>query len=243
MAAKLRGVVTNRVRESLKNLIDQTTNLTQEPSVVKSSSSIKMIRRLALARFSAKCTLLGHKVDHTRIARKACTPCVRCGAAILDQGPGTSRLAHTLSCFFGRHHYVVCGKRGQHNEYVCERCGHPLLFELGSDPYSSRNEFKKKVSYVCGLLGHRVHVVKKGPEATEYACRCGHSFLKAQSDLKEIRHPLRCVVLGHYVRVNNIRDLWAEYVCLRCGHPFCFKLTAYELERDLESNLEQPLHV
>jgi DNA-directed RNA polymerase subunit RPC12/RpoP len=210
---------------------------------VKSSSSTKMSRRLRVVRFSAKCTLLGHKVDHTRIARKSCTRCVRCGAAILDQGPTVSRIAHTLSCFFGWHRYIFRGKRAEHNEYVCERCGHTLLFELGSDRYSRHNEFKKKVSYICGLLGHRVHVVKKSSKATEYACRCGHPFLKAQADLKVIRHPMRCVVLGHYVTVNHIDGLWAEYVCLRCGHPFCFKLTACELESDLESNLEQPLHV
>src|SRR5262245_50226584 len=147
------------------------------------------------------CTLLGHKVDHTRIARKSATPCVRCGAAILDQGARASRIAHTLSCFFGWHHYVASDQRGQHNEYVCERCGHPLLFDLHSDPYSSHNKFKKKVSYFCGLLGHRVHVVEKGSKATEYACRCGHSFLKSRSDLKVIRHPMSCVVLGHNVTI------------------------------------------
>src|SRR5689334_24917135 len=119
MAAKLRGVVTTRVRESRKNSTR--------------SSSTKM-------RFSAKCTLLGHKVDHTRIARESCTPCVRCGAAILDQGPTVSRVAHSLACFFGWHHYVAQGMRAQHNEYVCERCGHSLLFELGSDPHSSHNQ-------------------------------------------------------------------------------------------------------
>jgi len=210
---------------------------------VKSSSSTKMSRRLQVGRFSANCTLLGHKVDHTRIDPKSCTRCVRCGAAILDQGPTVSRIAHTLACFFGWHHYVVRGERAEHNEYVCERCGHTLLFELGSDRYSSHNEFKKKVSYICGLLGHRVHVVKKSSKATEYACRCGHPFLKAQTDLEMIRHPMRCVVLGHYVTLNHIDGWWAEYVCLRCGHPFCFKLTACELEADLESNLEQPLHV
>ncbi|HET8671449.1 MAG TPA: hypothetical protein VFM05_12720, partial [Candidatus Saccharimonadales bacterium] len=140
-------------------------------------------------------------------------------------------------------HYVALGKREQHNEYVCEKCGHSLLFELGSDPHSSYNKFKKKVNYLCGLMGHRVHVVKTDSKATEYACRCGHPFLKTQSALEVIRHPMRCVVLGHYVTVNDTRGEWVEYVCLRCGHPFCFRLTAYELEPDLESNLEQPLHV
>lgn len=193
--------------------------------------------------FSAKCTLLGHKVDHTRIAGKSGTPCVRCGAAILDYGPTVSRVAHTLSCFFGWHHYLARGTRAQHNEYVCERCGHTLLFPLESDPYSSHNKFNKKVDYVCGLLGHHVHVVKQRSKATEYACRCGHPFLKAQADLKMIRHPISCVLLGHYITVNDTRDAWAEYVCLRCGHPFCFKLINSELEPDLESKLEQPLHV
>lgn len=194
-------------------------------------------------RFSAKCTLLGHKVDHTRIAGKTGTPCVRCGAAILDYGPTVSRVAHTLSCFFGWHHYIPRGTRAQHNEYVCERCGHTLLFALESDPYSSHNKFKKKVAYVCGLLSHHVHVVEKRSKATEYACRCGHPFLKAQADLKMIRHPISCVLLGHSVTVNDTRDAWAEYVCLRCGHPFCFKLAGSELEPGLESKLEQPLHV
>jgi DNA-directed RNA polymerase subunit RPC12/RpoP len=183
-----------------------------------------MTSRLPVLGFSVWCTFLGHKVDHTRIGPESCAPCVRCSAAILAHGPTVSRVAHTLSCFFGWHHYVARGKRAEHNEYVCERCGHTLLFNLGSDLYSSHNRFKKKVDYVCGLLGHRVHVVKQGLKATEYACRCGHPFLKAQTNLKVIRHPLRCVVLGHYITVNEIRGAWAEYVCIRCGHPFCFKL-------------------
>ena len=194
-------------------------------------------------RFSAKCAVLGHKVDYTRIDRRFPTPCVRCGAAILDQGPTASRVAHTLSCFFGWHHYISGGMRAQHNEYVCERCGHTLLFASGADNYSRHNKFKKKVDYLCGLLGHRVHVVKNGPKATEYACRCGHPFLKAQTDLQVIRHPMKCVVLGHYVTVNDTRDSWVEYVCLRCGHPFRFKLTTGELEPEIESTLEHPLHV
>jgi DNA-directed RNA polymerase subunit RPC12/RpoP len=192
---------------------------------------------------SASCTLLGHKVDHTLIAQDSWTPCVRCGAAILDQGPMASRVAHTLSCFFGWHHYVAVGRRGAHNEYVCERCGHTLLFESVRDPYSSHSKFKKKVNYLCGLLGHRVHVVATSPTATEYACQCGHPFLKTQKALTVIRHPLTCVLLGHFVTANEIRGEWTEYVCLRCGHPFCFRLIACQFESDLESHVEQPLHV
>jgi DNA-directed RNA polymerase subunit RPC12/RpoP len=205
--------------------------------MLNSPSPISVTRMLPVAAASTRCALLGHKVHNTRISNDSVTPCVRCGAAILDRGQAVSRVSHTLSCFFGWHHYVAVASRAGHNEYVCGRCGHPLLFESARDPYSSHDKFKKKVNYVCGLLGHRVHVVQTGSKATEYACRCGHSFLKAQRELTVIRHPLACVVLGHFVTINEIRGEWTEYVCLRCGHPFCFKL-AGQLE-----NLEQRQHV
>jgi len=195
---------------------------------------------LPVASASATCTLLGHKVHHTRIAKDSSTCCARCGAAILGQDHTVSRVAHTLSCFFGWHHYVPLARRSDHNEYVCERCGHPLLFEMTDDPYSTRNKFKKKVSYGCGLFGHRVHVVETGSTATEYACRCGHSFVKAQRALTVIRHPLSCVVLGHFLAINEVRGEWAEYVCLRCGHPFCFRLAT---GGRFKPNPEKPLHV
>jgi DNA-directed RNA polymerase subunit RPC12/RpoP len=151
-----------------------------------------------------------------------------------------SRVAHTLSCFFGWHHYVPVASRSAHNEYVCERCGHPLLFESARDPYSSHEKFKKKVNYLCGIFGHRVHFVESGSKTTEYACRCGHSFIKAQTALTVIRHPLSCVLLGHFVTVNEVRGDWTEYVCRRCGHPFCFRNATGS---QLESDLEQRLHV
>ena len=188
---------------------------------------------------SATCKLLGHKVHHTTIAKDSATRCVRCGTAILDRGHGVSRVAHTLSCFFGWHHYIAVASRAAHNEYVCERCGHPLLFELARDPYSSHDKFKKKVNYLCGLFGHRVHIVETGSKTTEYACRCGHSFVKTQKALTLIRHPPTCVVLGHFLTVNEIRGEWTEYVCIRCGHPFCFRLaTCGQLE-----NPETRVHV
>ena len=189
---------------------------------------------------SVSCTLLGHKVDHTRISKDNFTPCARCGTAILDRGLTISRVAHTLSCFFGWHHYVAVGMRAAHHEYVCERCGHSLLFELARDQYSSRDKFNKKVDYACGLFGHRVHVVATGSNATEYACRCGHPFLKSQPALTVIRHPLKCVLLGHFVTLNELRGEWTEYVCIRCGHPFCFRLASFG---QLESEMEQRLHV
>ena len=184
-----------------------------------------MAATLTLARSSARCALFGHKVHHTKIVPGGLgTSCARCGSRILDRDDSVSRVAHTLSCFFAKHHYLLVASRASHREYVCERCGHPLLFELDQDPYASRCRFEKKVNYVCGLLGHRVHEVAARPEATEYACACGHSFVKAERGITFVRHPLACVVLGHFIKLNEIRNEWVEYVCRRCGHPFCFKL-------------------
>jgi DNA-directed RNA polymerase subunit RPC12/RpoP len=183
-----------------------------------------MTPMLPVAFASAGCVLFGHQVRYTRIAGEARTSCARCGAPILDQGNSVSRVAHTLSCFFGKHHYVPIAMRAAHHEYVCEKCGHPLLLESARDPYAGHGEFKKAVSYACGLFGHRVHVVAAGSKSTEYACLCGHSFVKGEGALTLIRHPLACVLLGHFVAANEIRGGWAEYVCRRCGHPFYFRL-------------------
>jgi DNA-directed RNA polymerase subunit RPC12/RpoP len=202
---------------------------------VKPMPTIKSAR-LPAARGSVRCALLGHKVHYTRIASETSTPCARCGAAILDQGHSVSRLAHTLSCFFGTHHYVPIAIRDAHHEYICEKCGHSLLFELARDPYDGCSRFEKRVNYACGLLGHHVHVVTTELKATEYACLCGHSFIKAQPALTMIRHPLACVLLGHLVAVNQIRGPWAEYICRRCGHPFYFKLAGFGQH---ESNPQQ----
>jgi DNA-directed RNA polymerase subunit RPC12/RpoP len=209
-------------------------------SIVNAPSPTIVTTPVPVAWASVRCMLLGHKVHHTRIANDSSTRCARCDAAILERGHGVSRVAHTLSCFFGWHHYVPVASRAAHNEYVCERCGHPLLFELARDPYSGHDKFKKKVNYACGLFGHRVHVVATRSKTTEYACRCGHSFVKSERALTVIRHPLSCVILGHFVTVNETRGEWTEYVCLRCGHPFCFRLAT---GGQLESDLEQRRHV
>ncbi len=194
-----------------------------------------MAHMLPVARASVRCALFGHQVEHTKIASDALTPCIRCGAAILHQDISISRVAHTLSCFFGKHNYVPIATRVGHHEYVCEKCGHSLLLELTCDPYASQDEFKKRVSYACGLFGHRVHAVATGSKATEYACKCGHSFLKAQPSLRVIRHPPACVLFGHLVTINEIRGDWVVYVCRRCGHPFHFRLAVLaQIESDLQ---------
>ena len=205
-------------------------------SAMNSTTPTSVAATLSGAGRSVRCALIGHKVHYTRIARYGSTPCVRCGAGILDQDNSASRVAHTLSCFFGKHHYVPISTRAAHHEYVCEKCGHPLLFESARDPYSSHARFKKRVNYACGLFGHRVHVVTTGSKVTEYACRCGHSFVKAQGDFTTIRHPLACVLLGHFILAREVRGQWAEYVCRRCGHPFYFRSVAFG---KVESNLQQ----
>jgi hypothetical protein len=46
----------------------------------------------------------------------------------------TTRVRHTLTCFLGRHHYRWTDARHGHDEYVCVRCGHPLLFASEANP-------------------------------------------------------------------------------------------------------------
>jgi hypothetical protein len=67
-------------------------------------------------------------------------------------------------------------------------------------------------------------------EVAGYACHCGHTFLKADLERSEskgrkgttIRHPMVCVLLGHFVRYLTSRAGYDEFLCVNCGHPFCF---------------------
>jgi hypothetical protein len=136
-----------------------------------------------------------------------------------------TRVRHTLSCFLGHHTYVRVTERDGHHEYACVPCGHPLLFAADHDPWARSDKFAKKVRYLCGLFGHRVHRVTKRDEFVEYACFCGHTFLKTEVSLPRVTHPLICVVRGHYVRYVMKRGGYAEYVGRDCGHPFCFATT------------------
>jgi DNA-directed RNA polymerase subunit RPC12/RpoP len=184
-----------------------------------------MSHMLSVAGAEITCALFGHKVDHTRIVSEAGARCARCLAAILGLRDNFSRIAHVLYCFFGKHHYLRVGTRASHHEYICERCGHSLLLDSMRDPYAGLERLKKRVSYACGLFGHRVHVVSTELKAIEYACKCGHPFIKPQRELTVIRHPLPCIFRGHVLALSAIRDAWVEYVCGRCGHPFYFRLT------------------
>ena len=112
--------------------------------------------------------------------------------------------------------------RGGVHEYVCVRCGHPLVFPEGTDRFAGASRFTKKVRYACGLFGHRVTAVAARQGFVEYACHCGHSFLKHAAGERKVRHPLRCFFLAHRIRFVTHREGYAEYVCDDCGHPFCF---------------------
>ena len=114
-------------------------------------------------------------------------------------------------------------ERDEHCEYACVQCGHPLVFHVDRDPYAESAIFKKKVRYLCGLFGHQVHMVVDRNGFREFACHCGHSFLKPEGDQQlHITHPAICVCSGHRIRFVARRAGYAEFVCRDCGHPFCF---------------------
>lgn len=175
----------------------------------------------ALVRLS--CALWGHAVDNEvfRQARGRIRRCW-CGAGYLGEDGSTTHVRHTLSCFLRHHTYVRLADRDGLHEYVCVRCGHPLVFPAGEDHFAARERFNKKVRYACGLFGHRVQAVAERDGLVEYACHCGHSFLKQHDNARKIRHPLLCFFTAHRVRFLTRRQGYAEYVCDDCGHPFCF---------------------
>ena len=85
----------------------------------------------------------------------------------------------------------------------------------------------KKVRYACGLFGHRVRAVSERDGFVEYACFCGHSFLKGAEGARTIRHPLVCFFFAHRILFVTTREGYAEYVCRDCGHPFCFAVPGF----------------
>ena len=179
------------------------------------------------------CAVLGHHVDNHvfKQAGRDGRRC-RCGSEYLAEDRSITHVRHTLSCFLGKHDYEKLGDRHGCHEYVCRQCGHPLLFDAARDPYAASPNFKKKVRYLCGLVGHRVRHVATREGLEEYACFCGHSFLKSveeapPSRVGKLRHPAVCVISGHFIRFLAKRGGFAEYVCVNCGHPFCFAYAAH----------------
>jgi hypothetical protein len=169
------------------------------------------------------CAVWGHLVDNEvfRAASGHDRRC-RCGTEYLQENGAATHVRHTLSCFLRHHTYVLLLDRDGVHEYVCVRCGHPLVFRRDADPFADRDRFPKKVRYACGLLGHRVSEVATRDGFVEYACHCGHSFLKRAGGARKIRHPLICFFTAHRITFLTRRAGYAEYVCEDCGHPFCF---------------------
>ena len=82
--------------------------------------------------------------------------------------------------------------------------------------------FSARVRYLCNLFGHQVHAVTERAGFSEYACECGHNFLKRAQRLKRVTHPLICLLVGHFVSHVEQRGSYGEYVCRNCGHTFLF---------------------
>ena len=169
------------------------------------------------------CAIWGHAVDNDVFRRMAggVRQC-RCGAEYLAEDGRATHVRHTLSCFLRHHTYVRLADRDGVHEYVCVRCGHPLVFSAAVDRFAAHGRFTKKVRYACGLFGHRVAAVASRDGFVEYACHCGHSFLRPAAGEHKIRHPLICFFRAHRIRFLTRRAGYAEYVCDDCGHPFCF---------------------
>ena len=172
----------------------------------------------AIARFA--CFLLGHHFDNRASFVGTAGHC-HCGKSLIDADGMTVHVRHNLVCLLGGHTYEKIGERDGHCEYVCESCGHPMLFAIGVSPYARQDHFRKFVRPQCGMAGHDVHTVAERGGMTEYACHCGHSFLLPQKALSKVRHPLICLLTGHtikpFVRLDGVR----EFRCEHCGHPFC----------------------
>lgn len=169
-----------------------------------------------------QCRLFGHRPIDT----SDCNLC-RCGARILPVNGSITRMRHVVSCFLSGHSYTRMGERNSHHEFACSICGHPLLIDSGRGDYAGRTSFEKKPRYRCSLFGHKVHKVVERDGFSEYACGCGHSFLKTNSALTEIKHPIICLVAGHFIRFATMRTPdQAEHACRNCGHTFYFPARA-----------------
>ena len=110
------------------------------------------------------CTLWGHVVDnevfsynHDRARR-----CRQCGLRYLDEDGTRTHVRHTVSCFLRHHTYVRLTDRDGIHEYVCVRCGHPLVFPPVSDRFAERTRFTKRSGICAGFSGTES---KKSPSA------------------------------------------------------------------------------
>ncbi len=170
----------------------------------------------------AICKMFGHRPHSTdeEDAYRNSNLC-RCGSSILHDDAET-RLSHVPSCFLFGHTCTKVADRSGHHEFVCNSCGHPLLFEEERPNYVEAKSLKKKQRYLCSVFGHQVHKVADRDGFSEYACHCGHTFLKTENNLSEVKHPLVCLYSGHFVNFLTRRNGFSEYLCRNCGHTFYF---------------------
>lgn len=195
---------------------------------MKSAAALSAYTTTAVAPTSRRrarrlsCRIFGHRVvnrSHTEAAggERLCS----CGESLLRAAGAAVHVRHNLACFLGGHSYTKTGERDRHCEYVCNDCGHPLLFAQETSPHARKEQFRKFVRHRCGWFGHIVHEVTERCGLTEYACHCGHSFLLEAKGLTKVRHPLRCVLTGHRISLLTRRNEQLEFRCRDCGHPFC----------------------
>ncbi len=190
------------------------------------------------------CRVLGHRVINRRFdegrGRVLFCPC---GEPLLRKDGAVVHVRHDLCCFLGGHSYTKTGERDGHCEYICNRCGHPLLFEQKTSPYAKRQYFHKGVRHRCNLVGHRVHIASERCGLTEYVCHCGHSFLLKAKEKTKVRHPLVCVLTGHRINLLTLRNGHLEFRCRDCGHPFCLAEGTDQPQSVLRSELSASVAV
>ena len=158
------------------------------------------------------CQAFGHHVAGRAGGAVRCA----CGTEILRRDGSATHVCHVVQCALLGHRFQRTGRRDGHDESACLRCGHPLLRRR-----ERHARFWKPIDVACALRGHAVHAVARRGPFTEYACRCGHTFLLEQAGLRRVFHPATCVLTGHRVRMlRPLGGARAEFRCDDCGHPF-----------------------
>jgi hypothetical protein len=188
------------------------------------------------------CRVFGHRVvNHCLREAQGKAKLCPCGEPLLREDGAVVHVRHNLACFLSGHSYMKTGERNDHSEYICNDCGHPLLFEQSSSPYARREYFRKFVRHRCGWFGHVVHTVSERCGLAEYACHCGHSFLLQAKGLTKVRHPMGCIMTGHRISLLTRRGDHLEFRCRDCGHPFCLAGGSDQQQNLPASELSSPV--
>ena len=167
----------------------------------------------------AWCSVMGHRIDHLgeRASHRAHPACL-CGGRILRNGT-TTHIGHVFACARHGHELRLVRQRAGLDEFVCDRCAHPMLL---ASPRAKTRMRRKPIDWVCGIRGHRVMAIGRWRGYVEQACGCGHPFL-LEARTEVVRHPAQCVLVGHSVKRLGRRGRHDVFRCERCGHPFYFE--------------------